>query len=67
MNTNNIEPQLISFVPTAISKKESNNKFILLYLSIIIVLTLITYSNSLKNDFTIGWDDDIQIVNNNDN
>ena len=41
-----------------------SNKLKLLYLSIIIVLTCIAYSNSLNNEFAL-WDDDAQVVNNN--
>ena len=42
-----------------------NPKFKHVYLSIILVITIIAFSNSLKNDFT-NWDDDFQVVNNND-
>jgi protein O-mannosyl-transferase len=66
MIKNNTEPQLIFNGQTASLKNKSNNKFILLYLSLIIVLTFIAYSNSLKNDFINGRDDNVQVLNNYD-
>jgi protein O-mannosyl-transferase len=65
MSEKNRHEQLISNNLYAPLWRESLNiKYILFYLSIIIVLTLFAYSNSLKNDFAITFDDGTQIVNN---
>jgi len=45
-------------------KNKDNNNYIALYLTLIIVLTFIAFSNCLNNGF--AWDDDIQVVNNHD-
>jgi protein O-mannosyl-transferase len=66
MITNNSEPQLISNSLISSLKLKSNKKFIIFYLSIIIVLTFIAYSSSLHNDFINLLDDDVVIINNND-
>jgi protein O-mannosyl-transferase len=65
MNLYNTETQLISDGQSETLIDKSKNKFILFYLSLIIVLTFIAYSSSLRNEI-ISWDDDVQIVNNND-
>ena len=49
--------------------KNLNNKFNtkhLLYLAGIIILTVVVYSNSLNNDFIMGWDDEAQVSENED-
>jgi tetratricopeptide (TPR) repeat protein len=67
MNENNINLQHSEpgFQDPATGLSKSNKKLILLYLSIIIVLTFISFFPSLKNSFTI-WDDGAMITENND-
>ena len=60
--TNQKEPLTNKRKPFVQTKNNTNNKHILLYLSIIIVLTFIAFSSCLNNGFT--WDDAEQVVNN---
>ena len=49
--------------------KNSTNKFqkkYLLYLFGILILAFAVYSNSINNDFIMGWDDEGQVVENDD-
>ncbi|MCF8296223.1 MAG: tetratricopeptide repeat protein [Saprospiraceae bacterium] len=49
--------------------KNSTNKFpkkYLLYLFGILILAFVVYSNSINNDFIMGWDDEGQVVENDD-
>lgn len=43
---------------------EKKNKIQILFLPTVIVLTLIVFSNSIKNDFVANWDDNVYIFNN---
>ncbi|MFA6922733.1 MAG: tetratricopeptide repeat protein [Bacteroidales bacterium] len=50
----------------AIDKNEKLKKTIYFILSAIVLLTIIVFSNSLRNNFISNWDDDVYILNNTD-
>ncbi|MDD5570664.1 MAG: tetratricopeptide repeat protein [Bacteroidales bacterium] len=50
----------------ATDKNEKLKKTIYFILSAIVLLTIIVFSNSLKNNFISNWDDDVYILNNTD-
>jgi len=45
-------------------KLKPNKSKLFLLLSLIIILTAIVFSNTIKNDFISNWDDNIYIINN---
>jgi protein O-mannosyl-transferase len=63
----NLIEKSILFFRNIIKIRISSGKYLnYLILSGIIILTLIIYSGTFKNDFTTMWDDDKQVVNNED-
>jgi protein O-mannosyl-transferase len=65
MNEISTETKILPNGLSAPLKNKADKKFILFYLLIIISLTIIAYSTSIKNDFAMNWDDDVLVVNNN--